>query len=321
MNKIIDVRVKQMRYESENILSIQLIPIKAKLLPHFNSGAHIDLHLPNGKVRQYSLISPLQDRRYYEIGVLKEPNSTGGSRYVHEHLRVGDLIKISEPRNLFELDDTDQKVVLIAGGIGITPILSMWSSLALDQRQCDLHYCTRQSNIPFLDRINEFHIMNRDSNYKTYIGHKSDNGFDIKTILDQEKVNTHLYICGSLPFIQYVEDQALAMQWSKSFIHKECFKNTPLAMELDSDQEHTIVIASSGEKIQLLQTDNIAMVLNQAGYTVPMSCEQGICGTCTLRYSEGELYHQDMILNDQEHLEMFTPCCSKIKSKHLVIDL
>ena len=133
LNNIIDVRVQQMHYESENILSIQLAPIHSKLLPHFNSGAHIDLHLPHGKVRQYSLISPLQDRRYYEIGVLKEPKSAGGSRYIHEQLRVGDLIQISEPRNLFELDDTDQKVLLIAGGIGITPILSMWSILAIDQ--------------------------------------------------------------------------------------------------------------------------------------------------------------------------------------------
>ena len=321
LNNIIDVRVQQMHYESENILSIQLAPIHSKLLPHFNSGAHIDLHLPHGKVRQYSLISPLQDRRYYEIGVLKEPKSAGGSRYIHEQLRVGDLIQISEPRNLFELDDTDQKVLLIAGGIGITPILSMWSSLAIDQRKCDLHYCTRQPNIPFIDRINEFHIMNRDSHYVTYIGNQHTNGFDIATVLQQETVNTHIYICGSATFIQSIESQALLMQWTKPFIHKECFKNTNTALQLTSSQEHIIEIASTGQKIPLLQIDNIAEVLNKAGYVVPLSCEQGICGTCTLRYTEGELHHQDMILNDEDHLTMFTPCCSKIKSKYIVIDL
>lgn len=321
LNNIIDVRVQQMRYESENILSIQLAPIHSKLLPHFNSGAHIDFHFPHGKVRQYSLISPLQDRRYYEIGVLKEPKSLGGSRYIHEQLRVGDLIQISQPRNLFELDDTEQKVLLIAGGIGITPILSMWSSLAIDQRKCDLHYCTRQPNIPFIDRINEFHIMNRDSRYTTYVGNKQTNNFDIKKVLQQEKVNTHLYVCGSAHFIQYVEAQALAMQWTKEFIHKECFKNPMTELLFASHHEHSLEIASTGQKIPILQTDNIAEVLNKAGYVVPMSCEQGICGTCTLRYTEGELHHQDMILNDEDHLTMFTPCCSKIKSKHIVIDL
>lgn len=321
MNNLIDVRIKQMRYESDKILSIQLVPIHTKLLPHFNSGAHIDFHFPHGKVRQYSLISPLQDRRYYEIGVLKEPQSLGGSRYIHEQLRVGDLIKISEPRNLFELDDTDQKVLLIAGGIGITPILSMWSSLAIDQRKCDLHYCIRQPNIPFIDRIDEFHIMNRNSHYVTYIGNQQTNGFDIAAVLQQEKVNTHIYVCGSGHFIQYVEAQALAMQWTKEFIHKECFKNPMTELLLASDQEHSLEIASTGQKISLLQTDNIAEVLNKAGYVVPMSCEQGICGTCTLRYTGGELHHQDMILNETDHLTMFTPCCSKIKSQHLIIDL
>ncbi|MCH4245830.1 PDR/VanB family oxidoreductase [Acinetobacter gerneri] len=318
---MIDVRVQQIRYESDNIVSIQLYPIHSKLLPSFNSGAHIDVHLPNGKVRQYSLISPLQDRRYYEIGVLNDPKSKGGSRYIHQMLKVGDQLTISEPRNLFELDDTDQKVLLFAGGIGITPILSMWSSLAIDQRKCELHYCTRQMTVPFLDRIDTFKIMNSDSQYMTYIGNKDSNGFNIVEILHHSAINTHIYVCGSLGFIQYIEDTALAMHWHKHFIHKECFKNSETILELDSTEEHFLEIVSTGHKIPLQQTDNIAEVLNEAGYTVPMSCEQGICGTCTLHYIEGELYHQDMILNEQEHMTLFTPCCSKIKSKKIVIDL
>ena len=318
---MIEVRVQQIRYESENIISIQLNPIYSKLLPSFNSGAHIDVHLPNGKVRQYSLISPLQDRRYYEIGVLLDPKSKGGSSYIHRELKVGDLLTISEPRNLFELDDTDQKVLLIAGGIGITPILSMWSSLAIDQRRCELHYCTRQMVVPFIDRIGTFKIMNNDSQYFTYIGNKDNNGFNIEQVLTNYPVNTHIYVCGSLPFIQYVEDCAIAMSWHKQFIHKECFKNSELPQMLDSTEEHVLEILSTGQKITIQQSDNILEALNHAGYTVPMSCEQGICGTCTLGYVEGELYHQDMILNDQDHLTLFTPCCSKIKSKKIIIDL
>lgn len=318
---MIQVRIQQIRYESENIISIQFSPIHSKLLPSFNSGAHIDVYLPNGKVRQYSLISPLQDRRYYEIGVLNDANSKGGSRYIHQILKVGDEITISEPRNLFELDDTDQKVLLIAGGIGITPILSMWSSLAIDQRQCELHYCTRQKTIPFLDRIDTFKIMNSDSHYVTYVGNKDHNGFDIAKILQDYMVNTHIYVCGSVGFIQYVENTALAMHWHKHFIHKECFKNSAATLTLDSKEEHYLEIASTGQKIPLVQTDNIAEVLRGAGYDIPMSCEQGICGTCTLKYLEGEVYHQDMILNEQDHLSMFTPCCSKIKSQKIIIDI
>lgn len=318
---MIDVRVQQIRYESENIISIQLYPIHSKLLPSFNSGAHIDVHLPNGKVRQYSLISPLQDRRYYEIGVLNSPTSKGGSSYIHRKLKVGDILTITEPRNLFELDDTDQKVLLIAGGIGITPILSMWSSLAIDQRKCELHYCTRQSKIPFLERIDAFKIMNSDSHYVTYIGNKGNNGFEIAEVLNSNSMNTHIYVCGSYEFIQYVENTALSMNWNKHFIHKECFKNTNLMLPVSSVEEHVLEIASTGQKIPILQNENIAEVLNQAGYAVPMSCEQGICGTCTLRYIDGEFFHQDMILNDQDHLTLFTPCCSKIKSKKVIIDI
>lgn len=318
---MIDVRVQQIRYESENIISIQLYPIHSKLLPSFNSGAHIDVHLPSGKVRQYSLISPLQDRRYYEIGVLHSPTSKGGSGYIHRKLKVGDILTITEPRNLFELDDTDQKVLLIAGGIGITPILSMWSSLAIDQRKCELHYCTRQSKIPFIERIDAFKIMNSDSHYVTYIGNKGNNGFEIAEVLKSNTINTHIYVCGSFEFIQYVENTALSMNWNKHFIHKECFKNTNVMLPVSSDEEHVLEIASTGQKIPILQNDNIAEVLNQAGYAVPMSCEQGICGTCTLRYSDGEFFHQDMILNDQDHLTLFTPCCSKIKSKKVIIDI
>lgn len=318
---MIDVRVQQIRYESENIISIQLYPIHSKLLPSFNSGAHIDVHLPNGKVRQYSLISPLQDRRYYEIGILHDPKSKGGSRYIHQNLKVGDLLTISEPRNLFELDDTDQKVLLIAGGIGITPILSMWSSLAIDQRKCELHYCTRQPVIPFIDRINTFKIMNSDSHYVTYIGNKDNNGFDIEQVLMNYPINTHIYVCGSLPFIQSVEHTALEMTWHKQFIHKECFKNNEPTLTLDSTEEHVLEILSTGQKITIHQNDNILEALNHAGYKIPMSCEQGICGTCTLGYVEGELYHQDMILNDRDHLTLFTPCCSKIKSKKIIIDI
>lgn len=321
MLKMINVRVQQIRYESENVLSIQLYPIHSKLLPSFNSGAHIDVHLSNGKVRQYSLISPLQDRRYYEIGVLHSPTSKGGSSYIHKKLKVGDILTISEPRNLFELDDTDQKVLLIAGGIGITPILSMWSSLAIDQRKCELHYCSRQNNPPFIERIDQFKIMNSDGHYLTYIGNKESNGFDIAEILKNNLVNTHIYVCGSLGFIQYIESTALAMNWNKHFIHKECFKNNNSVLPISSVEEHVIEVISTGQKIPILQSDNIAEVLNQAGYPVPMSCEQGICGTCTLRYVEGEFFHQDMILNDQDHLTMFTPCCSKIKSKKVVIDI
>lgn len=321
VNKMIDVRVQQIRYESENIISIQLYPINRKLLPSFNSGAHIDVHLPNMKVRQYSLISPLQDRRYYEIGVLHSPTSKGGSSYIHRKLKVGDILTISEPRNLFELDDTDKQVLLIAGGIGITPILSMWSSLAIDQRKCELHYCTRQSNTPFIERIDAFKIMNSDSNYVTYIGNKENNSFDIAEILNQNIVNTHIYVCGSLDFIQYIESTALSMGWNKHFIHKECFKNNNLVLPTSSVEEHVLEIVSTGQKIPIQQNDNIAEVLIQAGYAVPMSCEQGICGTCTLRYIEGDFFHQDMILNDQDHLTMFTPCCSKIKSNKVVIDI
>ena len=315
------VRVQQIRYESDSIVSVQLFPIATKILPSFNSGAHIDVHLPNKKVRQYSLISPLQDRTYYEIAILKDKNSKGGSKYFHENLRVGNILTISEPRNLFELDDTDSKILLFAGGIGITPILSMWSSLSLDKRKCELHYCTRDFTVPFLSRIQEFGKSNPESDFSIYQGNKDNNGFDIEKVLKTYPQNTHIYICGSLGFIYDIEKFAETLGWKREFIHKECFKNSTIPENLDNTQTQIIEIASTGQQIKIKQGDNIAKALIGAGHNIKMSCEQGLCGTCATRYIEGEFHHQDIILNESERKIMFTPCCSIIKSKKIIIDI
>lgn len=318
---MITVRVQQINFESNEIISIKLYPLDGKLLPIFNSGAHIDFHLPNGKTRQYSLISPLQDRSYYEIAVLKDSQSKGGSKFIHDKLKVGNICTISEPRNLFELDDTNQKVVLFAGGIGITPILSMWSSLALDQRQCDLHYCTRDSSIPFKNRITEFYNKNFFSKYFVYVGNKQNNGFAIDKVLHDYEKNTHIYICGSARFIESIEKNALDLGWDKLYIHKECFKAKEELLDLDPNLQSLLQIKSTGEMIPIYPDQNIAEVLAKAGYEIRLSCEQGICGTCITPYSEGEFYHQDMVLDEIEQQTLFTPCCAKVNSAKVVIDI
>lgn len=318
---MIKVRVQQINFESNEIISIKLYPLDGKLLPIFNSGAHIDIHLSNGKTRQYSLISPLQDRSYYEIAVLNDKQSKGGSKFIHDKLKVGDVYQISEPRNLFELDDTNQKVILFAGGIGVTPILSMWSSLALDQRQCDLHYCTRDENTPFKNRIVDFYNKNFFSKYFVYVGNKESNGFIVENILHAYEKNTHIYICGSLGFIDNIEQCALDLGWDKLYIHKECFKAKEEVLDIDPSLQSLIEIKSTGEMIPIYPNQNIAEVLARFGYDIKLSCEQGICGTCATPYLEGEFYHQDMVLDVTEQLTMFTPCCSKVKSEKVVIDI
>lgn len=305
--------------EAEDIISLDLMCAEGKNLPVFKSGAHIDLHLPNGLVRQYSLCHPYNtsSANKYSIAVQREKESRGGSVAVHEQLVEGVEIQVSEPRNLFELTAGATKYVLIAGGIGITPLLCMAQELALSQQEFELHYfCRSQSRVAFTELLKSEGL---EASVQLHVG--ANNQSEINAILKQPEQGTHLYVCGPAGFMDYVLEIASEENWPAENLHKEYFSAEILPQA--GDHSFEVCLASTGERYEIPADKTVFEVLDEAGVSVPVSCEQGVCGTCVTRILEGMPDHRDQYLTDEEKAagDSFTPCCSRAHSKTLLLDL
>lgn len=317
---MIDVIVSSIRSESIGVNSYELAKEDGSPLPSFSAGSHVDVHLPNGLVRQYSLCNNPAETHRYLIGVLNEPASRGGSKYLHENIKVGDSLKISEPRNLFPLTPTAKKTILFAGGIGITPILCMAERLAHTGANFEMHYCSRSADrTAFIDVI-------KSSAYSDHVHLHFDDGapeqkLQTAAVLGEACHDKHLYVCGPGGFIEHVINTALNNNWQDDQIHREYFAATP---QLEGgDQPFQVKIGSTGQTFDIPAEKNIIEVLADAGIDIPLSCEQGICGTCLTRVLDGVPDHRDMFLTAAEHAQndVFTPCCSRSKSALLVLDI
>ncbi|MFC2996275.1 PDR/VanB family oxidoreductase [Acinetobacter sichuanensis] len=314
---MINVVVNKISKEAEGIISLELLAKNNEILPNFSAGSHIDLHLPNGLIRQYSLSNCPSENKRYEIAVLKDPVSRGGSVAVHE-LRQGEELTISEPRNLFPLVNHASKYKLFAGGIGITPILCMAERLYTIGADFELHYFSKSKKYAaYLNRIEQ-------SPFLKHVFLKFDDeraeDFNIHDVL-KNAPDHHLYVCGPSGFMNFILDNAVQCGWKDDYLHKEFFS----AEKIDSDlnQEFDIKIASTGDVFTIKKDDSIIEVLGKNGIDIPLSCEQGICGTCITRVLEGEPDHRDMYFSDEERQanNQFLPCCSRSKSKLLILDL
>jgi vanillate monooxygenase ferredoxin subunit len=304
---------------AECIISLELLPETGCELPPFSAGAHIDVELPNGMVRQYSLLGDARRALHYEIGILRDPASRGGSACAHADLREGDRLRISRPRNLFPLVAA-RRSLLLAGGIGITPLLAMARQLAHDGADFALHYCGRSlARMAFIDRLGEapfagcVHLHPDDG--------APDTKLDAAALLAAPAPDTHLYVCGPGGFMDHVIDTARSCGWNDGNIHFECFAATVPARE--GDRAFEMVLARSGRVIPVAPDETALAALCAYGVDVPVSCEQGICGTCATRVLDGEPDHRDMYFSDAEKAanDSFTPCCSRARSARLVLDL
>ncbi|WP_214509236.1 PDR/VanB family oxidoreductase [Pseudomonas brassicacearum] len=316
---MIDVVVTRKRPEAEGIYSFELAPAEHSILPAFSAGSHIDVHLPNGLVRQYSLCNHPEERHRYLLGVLLDPASRGGSQAMHEHVHEGSRLRISEPRNLFPLEHAAGYSVLFAGGIGITPILCMAERLARIGAPFELHYCGRSAGrMAFIEYIHH-------SAFANCVHVHVDDGEDAQR-LDSARVlsapasDRHLYVCGPTGFMEHVLGTAREQGWAEAQLHREYFTAAVPTGEAGSFE---VQLASTGQCFQVPATLSVAQVLLEAGIDIPLSCEQGICGTCLTRVLEGEPDHRDMFLTDAERArnDQFTPCCSRARSARLVLDL
>jgi vanillate O-demethylase ferredoxin subunit len=251
--------------------------------------------------------------------VLREPASRGGSAHVHEVLAQGAALTIGTPRNLFALDETAGEHLLFAGGIGVTPILAMARRLHALGAPFTLHYCARsRSRAAFLDELTAAPFA---AAIRLAFDDEPDTRLDLDASLTDPSPQRRLYVCGPAGFMRVVSDGAAARGWAPDQIRKEHF-----AAEADpaiKNQPFELVIASSGQIVPVAAEQTAAQALEAAGLFVPLSCEQGVCGTCLTRVIEGEADHRDAFQTDAEKAagEYFTPCCSRARGSRLVIDL
>ncbi len=317
---MINVQIASKTQETADICLLELARPDGSALPAFSAGAHIDVHLPGGVIRQYSLCNHPGESHRYQIAVLRDPESRGGSIMIHDQLNEGDDITISEPRNLFPLEHDAVKHLLIAGGIGITPILCMAERLSHMDREFELHYCTRTpEETAFRQRI-----LDSDFNTRVRFHHsRQDNGkrLDAEALLAKPDAGTHLYVCGPNPFMEHVLETARKHGWSEAQLHREYFAAE--AISHDSDTAFEVQLASSGAIIEIPADRTVLEVLLEHDIDLPFACEEGVCGTCATRLLEGEPDHRDVFMTPEEHAanEEFAACCSRARSKRLVLDI
>jgi len=316
----LNVQVARKAVEAEGVCTFELVETAGQPLPAFSAGSHIDVRLPGGLTRQYSLCNDPTETHRYLIGVLREPASRGGSAAMHDVVQEGTRLEISAPKNHFPLAHDARRSLLLAGGIGITPILCMAERLAMAGADFELHYCTRSpARAAFLQRIRDaafapraaFHFDDGDAAQK----------IDLPTLLSNPVEGTHLYVCGPKGFMDAVLGTARASGWPEARLHFEFFSAEvgPMA----GDDTFEVKLASSGRTVRVAKDRSVVQALADAGVVVQTSCEQGVCGTCLTRVNDGVPDHRDVYLTPEEQAanDQFTPCCSRAKTPLLVLDL
>jgi ferredoxin-NADP reductase len=311
---LIEIRVTAIRYAATGIHLFELESLDGTALPSYRPGAHIDLHLPNGLVRQYSLLVAKPEPDRYQIGVKRDPNSRGGSRYLIDELRVGQVLRISAPRNNFPLREDAGHSILIAGGIGITPIWCMVQHLEHLGRDWTLHYACRTR-----DEMAFGKLLADMSSARLHVDVEQDGRLlGVAAILAGAPRDAHLYCCGPAPMLAAFE--AATADWPRDQIHIEYF--TP-KVEPARQGGFTVELARSGAEYFIPEGHSILAVLLDAGIDVDYSCELGICGACEQRVIAGIPHHHDAILTEEEQAEnkRVMICCAGCRSERLVLDL
>jgi tetrachlorobenzoquinone reductase len=287
-------------------------------LPPYKPGAHIDLHLPNGMIRQFSLCAPNTDPNSYVVGIKRDAASRGGSRYIYDEMCVGHEIKISAPRNNFPLVENAEHIVLIGGGIGITPLWCMAQQLIALKRPWQLHYASRtRDEMAFLESLQK---LNPESVHLHFDDEAGGKFLDLTAIVAATPAGAHLYCCGPNPMLKAFE--AATSGRPKHQVHVEYFtaKEETKADELGG---FWVELAKSGEEYFIPPGKKILEVLFDAGVDVDYSCELGICGACETRIISGIPVHHDAVMSaeEQETNEKVMICCCGCKTERLVLDM
>lgn len=312
----LDVVVAGRRDAATDIIALELQGVDGTDLPAYDAGAHVDVHVRSGLIRQYSLTGDPADRGRYRLGILLDPESRGGSSAIHAQFREGRRIRIGRPRNNFPIQDGAAHTILFAGGIGITPMLNMAYALEARGGSWEMHYCGRTPDrLAFTDELARFggkvqvHV---DSGPK-------DQQLDIGEVLATPAAGRHLYVCGPNGFMDFVVRSADRLGWEHDCVHLERF-----GAEVNTDgAPFTVVARASGKTVEVQPGETISQKLEEVGISVQVSCQSGVCGTCLTRVLDGMPDHRDLVQTDLEKAsnQQITVCCSRSKTKTLVLDI
>jgi vanillate monooxygenase ferredoxin subunit len=314
------VRVTRKAVEAEDICTFELANTDGAPLPAFSAGSHIDVQVPGGLTRQYSLCNDPAESHRYLIGVLRDAASRGGSAAMHEQVHEGSLLQISPPKNHFALAHQAPHHLLLAGGIGVTPILCMAERLAATGARFEMHYATRsRGRTAFFERIGRAPFAGRVHFH--FDDGAAEQRLDIASLLASQPPGTHLYVCGPQGLMDAVLSAARSSGWDEQRLHYEFFAAD--VQPRADDGAFEVQLASSGRLIRIVAEQSVLAALADAGVIVPSSCEQGVCGTCMTRVIDGVPDHRDQYLLPEEQAanDQFLPCCSRAKSARLVLDL
>ena len=331
------LKMQQITHQADSINSFEMVDAEGKDLPEYSAGAHIDFHFHDGRIRQYSLCGDPSDRKRYLIAVLRDITGTGGSVDLYKRLHTQRDVFVGKPRNNFPIHKEADHHLMIAGGIGVTPMLTMIYELQkatvvpyhgspspTANDNFTLHYCTKSlENTAFKPELAD--LIKRGRVVLHHDQGVPGNGLDIKELLKDYKTGTHLYYCGPPGFMGAV--CSFSAHWPEDCVHYEYFGAPSKAIKTKADfvenekGSFQVKIASTGDIYNVPNGKTIIEVLAENGIDIEMSCSSGLCKTCATKYLEGDVDHQDVVLTNKEKEEYMTPCVSRSKSDLLVLDL
>ena len=302
---------------TDTIKSFELRPADGNILPAFSAGAHIDIKINEELRRSYSLTNAPSDRDRYVIAVLDEPEGRGGSHWMHSNLKEGDQITVVAPENNFELADDADQHLFIAGGIGISPLLSMGRHLKDKGARQTLHYCTKSpEETAFRGDVSDIF---GDGLTFHHDGGDPANGIDLKGTLQNRPDGAHVYICGPKGMIDAALDAA--SHWPEGTVHYELFAGAEDVAK-DGDDTFTVVLQKSGMTLKIRPGENILEVIRDAGVEAESACQSGICGTCQTGLLGGEADHRDEFLTAEDQDSQIMICVSRAKpGETLILDI
>lgn len=302
---------------AEGIFRFELRDPEGRELTPFTAGAHVTVRVPSGANRNYSLSNDPQETDRYVIAVKRDAAGRGGSISMADNLHPGDRIQVAEPRNDFELSERARSFIFVAGGIGITPILSMMRHLTSTAGpRFKLYYLTRSLQMTaFLEEL-----TNSEWRSQVVVHHDQGdltNAFDFWPVFEKPGSGTHVYCCGPRPLMDCVRD--MTGHWPQGSVHFESFGvDQSLAAE---NKPFKVKLVKSGQTFEIPSDRSILEILRDNGIRAASSCESGTCGSCRTKLCSGDAEHRDMVLTEDEKTSQIMICVSRAKSEELVLDI
>lgn len=323
LERTLTVRVERISRQTPEILAFELAHPWGRALPGYEAGAHIDVHMPGGFSRQYSLArwslsnAPSNAASSYVIGVKREAESRGGSASMHERVREGDLLAISAPRNTFALREEAGHHLLMAGGIGMTPLLAMAQALAARGASFTLCVFARsEEHLAFADALHSPALAPHLRLHLDQGG--ASQRIDLRALLAERTPDTHLYVCGPGGFMKAVRQAAA--HWPEDTLHAEYFA-APTDANTSTGLPFTLRLAQRGISVAVAADQTAVDALHEVGIDIPVSCQQGLCGTCVVEGDGEGAEHRDFCLTGSERRHKVALCCSRAKGRELVLQL